>query len=211
MLLEIADAAQFVGTRPLTPSDERTATSETTDLVLRARAGDPWAFEQLMICFQKQVLCTAARILRRQEDAKDAAQEVFLRLYRYLSRIRPESLRSWLYRVTVNVCRDMAGKNRRFPEADLEADAVERKVFRVEDSQAEAGIRLEQQREILQSALQALPFKERTALVLRDIEGLSTEETARIMRSTTSTVRSQISSARVKVRHYCERALRRPK
>jgi len=210
MLLETAGTARFLGTRQLTTSDERTATSEATDLVQRARAGDPHAFEQLMICFQKQVLCTAARILRRQDDVKDAAQEVFLRLYRYLSRIRPEAVRSWLYRVTVNVCRDMAGKNRRFPDADLEADAVESKVFRVEDSRIEAGIRLEQQRQMLQSALQTLPFKERTALVLRDIEGLSTEETARILKSTATTVRSQISSARVKIRRYCERALRRP-
>lgn len=211
MLLETADAARFLENRQLTTGDERTATSETTALVLFARAGDPRAFEQLMISFQKQVLCTAARILRRQEDAKDAAQEVFLRLYRHLARIRPEAVRSWLYRVTVNVCRDMARRDRRFPSADLDADTLDRKLLRAGDSQVEGGIQLETQREILQCALQALPFKERTALVLRDIEGLSTEETARILQSSATTVRSQISSARVKIRHYCERALRRPK
>jgi len=148
-----------------------------------------------MICLQKQVLCTAARILRRQEDAKDAAQEVFLRLYRHLSRIRPEAVRSWLYRVTVNVCRDMVEKSRKFPAADIEADSVGGKVLFAGGKPVEAGIELEQQREILQRALQVLPFKERAALVLRDIEGLSTEETARILNSTATTVRSQISSA----------------
>jgi len=209
MLLETADAAQIVGDRQLTTPDERTATSEARDLVLRARAGDLYAFEQLMVCFQKQVLCTAARILRQHEDAKDAAQEVFLKLYRCLGSIQPESVRSWLYRVTVNVCRDIARKSMRFPTAPLEDDALERDFSLAEFRQAEASIQLEQQRDILQSALQELPFKERAALVLRDIEGLSTEETARILRSSETTVRSQISSARVKIKRYCERALRR--
>jgi RNA polymerase sigma-70 factor (ECF subfamily) len=162
-----------------------------------------------MVGYQKQVLCTAARILRRHEDAKDAAQEVFLKLYRHLWRIQPESVRSWLYRVTVNICRDMVRKSVRFPVAVLEDDAMEREFSHSEFRQVEASIQLGQQREILQSALQELPFKERAALVLRDIEGLSTEETARTLKSSATTVRSQISSARVKIKHYCERALRR--
>ncbi len=211
MLLETAGAAQIVGDRQLTAPDEQTATSEARDLVLRARAGDLYAFEQLMVCYQKQVLCTAARILRRHEDAKDAAQEVFLKLYRYLWSIQPESVRSWLYRVTINVCRDMVRKSVRFPVAALEDDAMERDFSLAEFRQVEASIQLEQQREILQSALQELPFKERAALVLRDIEGLSTEETARTLKSSATTVRSQISSARVKIKRYCERALRRTK
>jgi RNA polymerase sigma-70 factor (ECF subfamily) len=209
MLLETAGVAPIVGDRQLTTPDERTATSEARDLVLRARAGDLYAFEQLMVCFQKQVLCTAARILRQHEDAKDAAQEVFLKLYRHLWSIQPDSVRSWLYRVTVNVCRDMTRKSMRFPAADLEDDALERKFSLTGSRQAETSIQLEQQREILQSALQELPFKERAAVVLRDIEGLSTEETARILKSSETTVRSQISSARVKIKRYCERALRR--
>jgi RNA polymerase sigma-70 factor (ECF subfamily) len=209
MLLETAGAAQIVGDRQLTTPDEQTATSEARDLVLRARAGDLYAFEQLMVGYQKQVLCTAARILRRHEDAKDAAQEVFLKLYRHLWRIQPESVRSWLYRVTVNICRDMVRKSVRFPVAVLEDDAMEREFSHSEFRQVEASIQLGQQREILQSALQELPFKERAALVLRDIEGLSTEETARTLKSSATTVRSQISSARVKIKHYCERALRR--
>jgi RNA polymerase sigma-70 factor (ECF subfamily) len=209
MLLETAGAAQILGDGQLTTPDERTASSEARDLILRARAGDLHAFEQLMVCFQKPVLCTAARILRRHEDAKDAAQEVFLQLYRHLSRIQPESVRSWVYRVTINVCRDMARKSLRFPIAPLADEALDRESSRAGFREVEASIQLEQQREILQSALQELPFKERAAVVLRDIEGLSTEETARILKSSATTVRSQISSARVKIKHYCERALRR--
>jgi RNA polymerase sigma-70 factor, ECF subfamily len=209
MLLETAGAVQIVGDGPLTTPDERTASSESRDLVLRARAGDLRAFEQLMVCLQKPVLCTAARILRRHEDAKDAAQEVFLQLYRHLSRIQPESVRSWVYRVTINVCRDMARKSLRFPAASLDDETLARVSSGAGFREAEASIQLEQQREILQSALQELPFKERAAVVLRDIEGLSTEETARILKSSATTIRSQISSARAKIKHHCERALRR--
>jgi hypothetical protein len=69
---------------------------EARSLVLRARAGDCEAFERLMILHQRQVLGTAVRILHRLEDAKDAAQEVFLKLYRYLPRIRADAeLRPW--------------------------------------------------------------------------------------------------------------------
>lgn len=187
------------------------ASSEGNSLVVRAQAGDVRAFEEIMVCHQRQVLCTAARILRQHEDAKDAAQEVFFRLYRYLPRIKPESLRSWLYRVTVNVCRDLARKRERFPTAPLEDDATLEEFSSAAVSQADAGIELERQQRILQDALKSLPFKERAALVLRDIEGLSTEEAAQILGSSATTIRSQISTARVKVKRYCERAARRTK
>ncbi len=104
--------------------DTADASSEARSLVMRAQAGEISAFEQLMVCHQRQVLCTAARILGRQEDAKDAAQEVFFRLYRYLPRIKPESLRAWLYRVTVNICHDMARRSERLPMALLEDNAT---------------------------------------------------------------------------------------
>ena len=203
MFLETAAAVQIAG--DMDTHDERAAISEARELVVRARTGNRLAFEQLMMFFQKPVLCMAMRLLHRHEDAKDAAQEVFLKLYRHLSRIQPESVRSWVYRVTVNVCRDMAKKNANFSpiEPRIEVSA--------ECPRVEAGIQLEQQRRILQNALLELPFKERAALVLRDIEGLSTEDAARILKSSETTVRSQISRGRVKVRQYCERALRRPK
>ena len=208
MLLETAGAATIAGERQL-GTDEQSVLSEAKNLILRAQEGDLDAFERLMVCHQKQVLCTAARILRRYEDAKDASQMVFLKLYRHLRRIQPESVRSWLYRVTVNVCRDMVRKDVRFQMPVLEEKSRVRNFSRSGIGEVEADIQRKQQWKILQNALQELPFKERTALVLRDIEGLSTEETARILNSSAKTVRSQISRARVKLRHYCDRAMRR--
>lgn len=211
MLFEAAGAVGTAEAEEVTAQDESSASSHIRNLVLRAQAGETSAFEQLMICFQRQVLCTAARILHRHEDAKDAAQEVFLKLYRNLPRIRPEAVRTWLYRVTVNVCCDMLKKSERYPSSPLEDNEVRVAASVSGVSQIEAGIDLKEQLQMLRNALQSLPFKERAALVLRDIEGLSTEEAARVLGSSATTVRSQISCARVKVRRYCEHAMGRSK
>ena len=115
-LFNAVAAVQAVEVEKLNAPEKSCAPPESSGLVLRAQAGDTCAFEQLMVRHQRQVLCTAARILRRYEDAKDVAQEVFLKLYRYLPRIRPKSVRSWLYQVTINACRDVANKGEKFPD-----------------------------------------------------------------------------------------------
>ena len=78
-----------------------------------------------------------------------------------------------------------------------------------EQADAESLVAQVQQHELIVKAIEALPFKERTSIVLRDMEGFSTEEVARIMKSSATTVRSQISSARKKIRIYCQQQLRR--
>jgi hypothetical protein len=93
-----ANAAQMAGDDESGAQEDFSA--EVRSLILRAQAGDRGAFEQLMILHQRQVLGTAFRLLHRLEDARDAAQEVFLKLFRNLPRIRAEAnLRPWLYRV----------------------------------------------------------------------------------------------------------------
>ncbi len=182
---------------------------EIRGLVLRAQAGDREAFEQLMKLHQRQVLGTALRILHRLEDAKDAAQEVFLKLFRNLGRIRAEAdLRPWLYRVTVNACHDVARELYKAPLTSLEGEPAEREMTAAPDPGIEATLDRKDRQRLLHQALKTLPFKERTAVVLRDIEGLSTEETARVLGSTAATVRSQIANARIKIRRFCDRSLR---
>ncbi len=160
-------------------------------------------FEQILILHERQVYLTALRLLGRREDAQDAAQEVFLRLHRHLGRLdQSRELSPWLYRVTVNVCRDLARERLRHagpPPADsYAADGP--------DPQGEAG--LAERRRLITEALGKLPEKERAAIVLRDIEGLSTREVARILGSAEVTVRSQISSARRKMRGFIEKTPR---
>lgn len=169
-----------------------------------AQEGDVAAFEELVSLHERRVYGTAWRLLGRVEDAQDAAQEVFLRLYRSLSRIDPgRPLAPWLYRVTVNVCRDLGRKRRR--RARWTPSSVEelRDETGLEPGDPLAGpehqAQAAQETRRLLALLDELPEKERTALVLRELEGLSTAEVAEVLGSSPVTVRTQISRARLKL------------
>ncbi len=169
-----------------------------------ARAGDLAAFDQLMRQYERLVLVTAYRLLGNLEDAKDASQEVFLRLYRNLRKLRnDDNVSGWLYRVTVNVCHDL--RRRRPLETPVE-EALEIAAAEADPQQAAAET---ERRRALELSLRLLSERERAAVVLRDLEGLSTEEVARAMGSTEATVRSHISQARMKMRGFLERYFRR--
>jgi RNA polymerase sigma-70 factor, ECF subfamily len=158
------------------------------------------AFEQIMAQTERRVLRIALRLLNNPQDAQDAAQEVFLRLYKHWRRLDSAGgYEPWLFRVTVNVCHDMA---RRRPRAVALEDAPE-------PAGAPPDFEFAQHREIVRRALGRLGEKERAALVLRDVEGLSTREVARILGSSETTVRSQISTARLKLRDFASRIVRR--
>lgn len=161
----------------------------------RARAGDAGAFERILELHERMVLRTAQRVLLNEEDAKDAAQEVFLKLHRHLGSFREEQdLGPWLYRMTVNVCLDWRRQSKR--GVPIEQAAEPRDMAR----DPEDAMHASQQRELLKCALRQLPARERAAIVLRDIEGCTTAQAAAILGSSEATVRSQISTARTKIR-----------
>src|ERR1022692_1552475 len=168
-----------------------------------AKAGDLAAFESLMRQHERLVLVTALRLLGKLEDAQDASQEVFLRLYRNLGKIDTvRNVPGWLYRVTVNVCHDMTRKR----PAPVAVDEMPELADTGADPQQSAS--QAERRRALQMSLRFLSEKERAAIVLRDLEGLSTGEVARALGSSEATVRSQISKARIKVRAFMERYFR---
>jgi RNA polymerase sigma-70 factor (ECF subfamily) len=173
-------------------------------LVARAGAGDGRAFDLLMIETQDRVLSVAWRLLGNREDARDAAQEAYVRTYRSLARFRAgQDPMGWIYRIAVNVCKDVARRRRRSPILSVQApEPIERP--RAEDALLEA-----ERRSSVLEALALLPGKERAALVLRDLEGLTSEEVARILGSRPGTVRAQVASARAKIRAHCERVFRK--
>src|SRR2546423_1670484 len=94
-------------------ADTRAEQAGLARLIARARTGDATALEELMICTQHKVGATAWRMLGNPEDARDAAQDVYLRVFKYLDRYDPaQDFHGWLYRITMNVCRDTARKRR---------------------------------------------------------------------------------------------------
>jgi len=180
-------------------------------LIDRARAGDRQAFDQIMIRHQRLVVSTAWRMLGNKEDAHDAAQESFLRVYKYLKNFkRGEDFAGWLYRITVNVCRDLSRKRgvaRQFVSYEQEREEGNLSSLSSRENVEQEAI-LSQERAIIERAIGTLTKKEKAAIVLRDLEGLSTEEVADILGTSQGTVRSQISSARAKIKRFRDELLK---
>ncbi|MGD0497617.1 MAG: sigma-70 family RNA polymerase sigma factor [Bryobacteraceae bacterium] len=192
------DLAALATVAPMDAPDER------LDLIEAARAGDLTAFEAIVRQYERLVLVTALRLSGDMEDAKDASQDVFLRLYRNLGKLeRAGNVAAWLYRVTVNVCHD--ARRKRPVEAPVEE--LEAVPSATHDPLRAAGDT--ERRRALDLSLRMLPERERAAVVLRDLEGLSTGEVARVMGTNEATVRSQICQARVKMRGFLEGYFRR--
>ncbi|HYV03751.1 MAG TPA: sigma-70 family RNA polymerase sigma factor [Blastocatellia bacterium] len=209
---EVAEIALMTEGLRLSEPSGHAADHTAAAIIQRAKHGDTGAFEEIVDCYQRKVMTTAWRMLGNQEDARDASQEVFLRAYRYLGSFKLEQdFGGWLYRIIVNVCRDQArkrGSSQRFASFEGEREAgTFQSLASSEDVEANA-IR-SQQRALIAEALGTLSTKERMALVLRDLEGLTTEEVADTLGSTQTTVRSQISSARAKIKQYRDRVVKR--
>ncbi|HYR86401.1 MAG TPA: sigma-70 family RNA polymerase sigma factor [Terriglobia bacterium] len=176
---------------------------EIAILVQRAITGDVSAFEQIVLRHERRVLTLAWRLLGSMEDAQDAAQEVFLRTFRFLHRFDSRRrFEPWLIRMTVNVCRDLGRKKQQYPTGEFDLERLRA------GGDPHTELSSEEQRQVLYAALAGLPEKERSAVVLRDIEGFSTAEVAEILGSSEATVRSQISTGRIKIRKAIERLKR---
>lgn len=166
-------------------------------LLKGAKAGDAACFERIVILHERLVLRVAQRLLLNREEAKDAAQEVFIRLHRTLRGFDAEKdFGPWLYRITVNICRDIQRRSKREMPIESAGDPLS-EAMDPERSAAAA----EQYRLVL-AALSELSPREREAVVLRDLEGRSTKEVAEVLGSSETTVRSQLSTGRMKVKNY---------
>ena len=207
-----ADAAEFVMTECLRLGNATTerASDCPSRLIQQAKEGSAEAFEQIMLRYEQKVFATSWRMLGNEADARDAVQEVFLRVLKYIGSFKlDQDFGGWLYRIVINTCRDARRrglKARMFAslEAELESGACD--ALRSEANH-EADAIVSQQRALIRAALDTLTKKERAAIVLRDLEGLSTEEVAQILGSSATTVRSQICSARSKIRIYRDRLI----
>jgi RNA polymerase sigma-70 factor, ECF subfamily len=171
------------------------------ELVSMVQQGDKRAFDLLVLKYQQKVASLISRYIRDSTEVMDVTQEAFLKAYRALPGFRGESaFYTWLYRIAINTVKNhLVAQGRRPPGDDVEAEVAE---------QMEMGNRLrefgtpenhlltEEIARTVQQALDELPTDLRTAIVLREFEGLSYEEIANAMDCPIGTVRSRIFRAR---------------
>jgi RNA polymerase sigma-70 factor (ECF subfamily) len=170
-------------------------------LVERVQRGDKKAFDVLVLKYQHKVANLISRYIRDQAEVFDVTQEAFIKAYRALPNFRGESaFYTWLYRVAINTAKNhLAAQARRPPGEDIEADTAEQMDMGAPLKDMDTPERLALQREIaetIQKALDDLPQDLRTAITLRELEGLSYEEIAQAMDCPIGTVRSRIFRAR---------------
>jgi RNA polymerase sigma factor RpoE len=171
-------------------------------LVERAQKGDQRAFEQLVAKYQRKLGRLLSRFIRDQAEVEDVAQEAFIKAYRALPSFRGDSaFYTWLYRIGINTAKNyLVAQGRRAPTS-TGFDSEEAETFDDADqlrdiNTPESVLHSKQIGETVNAAMEALPDELRTAIVLRELEGLSYEEIAKVMDCPIGTVRSRIFRAR---------------
>ena len=170
-------------------------------LVERVQNGDKAAFDILVRKYQHRVSKLISRYVRDQSEVQDVAQEAFIKAYRALPRFRGDSaFYTWMYRIAVNTAKNHLAAQRRRPmniELDLQdPDQYDLHAQLKETDTPEAITLSNETREAVERAIAALPEDLRTAIILRELEGMSYEEIAQTMECPVGTVRSRIFRAR---------------
>jgi RNA polymerase sigma-70 factor (ECF subfamily) len=171
-------------------------------LVERVQSGDREAFGLLVSKYQRKLLRLVMRLVRDPAEAEDVTQEAFIKAYRALPNFRGDSaFYTWLYRIGVNTAKNwLVAHGRRMPVmseiVDDETEGIEEGVLLRDDETPDRVLMSRQIGETVNAAMEALPEDLRTAISLREIEGLSYEEIAQVMDCPIGTVRSRIFRAR---------------
>jgi RNA polymerase sigma-70 factor, ECF subfamily len=169
--------------------------STDEELVARSRGGDLDSFNQLVLRWERPIYALAYRVIGREEDARDVAQETFLRAFRALSGFKGQAkFSSWLYRITLNLCRDWIRRERRAPVAQA-PEGVDLVELASEAEPAESIEALVARRELgraVAKAMAMLPEEQRTAIVLKEYHGLTFQEIADLLDCPLSTVKTRL-------------------
>jgi len=183
--------------------DKGRMANESTDkeLVKRVQKGDKGAFDLLVLKYEHKIVNLVMRYVRDPEQALDISQEAFIKAYRALPRFRGDSaFYTWLYRIAVNTAKNFLAAQRRRP-MDIELDMQDPDQYglhaKLKETDTPEAVTLSQElQETLERAIEALPDDLRTAIILRELDGMSYEEIAQTMDCPVGTVRSRIFRAR---------------
>jgi RNA polymerase sigma-70 factor (ECF subfamily) len=177
--------------------------AESTDaqLVRRVQKGDKGAFDLLVLKYQHKIVNLVMRYVRDPDQALDITQEAFLKAYRALPRFRGDAaFYTWMYRIAVNTAKNYLAAQRRRP-MDVELDMQDPEQYelhaKLKDTDTPEAVNISNElQSTVERAFAALPEDLRTAIVLREIDGMSYEEIAETMECPVGTVRSRIFRAR---------------
>jgi len=170
-------------------------------LVARVQQGDKRAFDLLVLKYQHKITAIISRFVRDSAEVHDVAQEAFIKAYRALGNFRGDSaFYTWIYRIAVNTAKNhLVSRGRRPPSTDVDVDDAEflNGADGLRDNTSpEHELMKDQLEQVVYKAIQSLPEDLRTALTLREMEGMSYEEIAEVMDCPVGTVRSRIFRAR---------------
>lgn len=170
-------------------------------LVERIQQGDKRAFDLLVLKYQHKIIGLVSRYIQDNQEVQDVTQEAFIKAYRALPRFRGDSaFYTWLYRIAINTAKNyLVARSRRPPDTDVDVDDAEfhegqNALKDIENP--ENRLSRDQLETVVFDAIQQLPEDLRTAVTLREFDGLSYEEIANVMRCPVGTVRSRIFRAR---------------
>ena len=195
------------------PLAGRAKADEERELIRLAQTGVESAFEELIRRHQHRVAALVGGILRHREDVEDVVQQIFMKVFVSLKRFDQRSAFStWLYKISVNECWDYLRKRKVRPLA-YEADLSEDQVSLLEgivsaDRGAQGPEERAQVRELLDHMLEKLPDQDRQLLVLKEMEGFSVQELAKILDLNVNTVKVRLFRARGRIMDLCRRRLR---
>ncbi len=170
-------------------------------LVARVQQGDKRAFDLLVLKYQQRIASVISRYLRDQDEVADVTQEAFIKAYRALANFRGDAqFYTWLYRIAINTAKNhLVAKSRRPPNTDKDindGEFSENSVVLEAEDEPEALLARDQLHAVILAAVDDLQEDLRTALMLREFDGLSYEEIAEVMACPVGTVRSRIFRAR---------------
>ena len=185
-----------------------TPVDDEATLIAQLRAGDEAAFEQVVRAYGGRLLAVARRIVGTEEDARDVVQDAFLNAFRSLDRFEGNAkLSTWLHRIVVNAALMKLRTRKRKPEQSIETllpafldDGHHEERFQSWDEPVDKVMERAENRELVRKQIDALPESYRTVLVLRDIEGLDTEETANMLGLSVNATKIRLHRARQALR-----------
>ena len=206
---EVLTAEAAIGERAVGTAGERAPVSvEDAALVRQVQAGDVDAYAQLVARYQERAVRLAFSLVHHWEDARDLSQESFVKAYRRLGSFREEAAFStWLYRIVVNTCRDFQRRRLRAwmsLERPADAEGEEASFFDApsHDAPPDAQAADRELGAALTRAIERLPSRQRTAFILKHLEGLSIEEVAGVLQCAPGTVKAHLFHATAKLQGH---------